>query len=139
MDCQDVTPELFGYHFGTLDEPRRSAVDEHLLGCAGCLRQYQRLKHALDGGGLAAPDPRVKARLRAAVMARTSSRGLTASARRVLSRPIPLYQGLAAACVAAAVALALSWAPRGAPAPSLGPDGAKVDSARPPYTPAAVL
>ena len=106
MDCRLIQGELIAYHFATIDVEERERVDEHLLVCNACLRTYLRLKRQIDGGAAReadGPAPRpsdaIRQRLRADVESafRPSSQERV---RRWLRRPIPLYQGIAAAAVA---------------------------------------
>jgi hypothetical protein len=113
-----LSPEtLIEYHFGTLEGPARTAVEETLLESEDALRAYLRLKRELDGAYSAedVPSPAAKARLRAAVQQEVGARqsqlaaaapavvlGLRADAKAerrsllaVFWRPIPLYQTLA--------------------------------------------
>jgi hypothetical protein len=105
MDCPLIQPELVGYHFATTSDDMRAEIDAHLLGCPKCLRAYLGIKHHIERGAAREERPSAAARdrLRAAVAVsfRSTPR---ARVRRWLGRPIPLYQGLAAALVAVAVA-----------------------------------
>jgi len=72
MDCRlkgvGVDELLVAYHFGTTSDEEREAIDEHLLSCSRCLRNYLRLKHHLDGEARALrPSSHVRERLRAEV------------------------------------------------------------------------
>lgn len=104
MECSVVQDELIAYHFATLSDATRDALEAHLTGCAGCLRAYLLLKRQIEGGAAApAEQPRpseaARRRLRAAVQAEFRPvpwRRLAA----LFSRPIPLYQGLCAAVLA---------------------------------------
>ena len=130
MDCALIQGRLIEYHFATLEDAGREAVEAHLLSCTACLRTYLALKAHVDRGAGAGevPSEAARLRLRAAIEARfrpTPTRRL----RRWLSRPVPLYQGLA---VAAVVAVVAALAPR--VARSLHSGGARpaeqVDTAR---------
>jgi hypothetical protein len=139
-----LSPEtLIEYHFGTLEGPARTAVEETLLESEDALRAYLRLKRELDGAYSAedVPSPAAKARLRAAVQQEVGARqsqlaaaapalvpGLRAGAKAerrsllaVFWRPIPLYQTLAVAAAAAVLVgflgLRQSGGDAGAPAP----------------------
>jgi hypothetical protein len=108
MDCALIQGKLIEYQFATLEDVDRETVEAHLLACKDCLRTYLALKAHVDRGSSAGdvPSEAARLRLRAAVEARFHSTA-TRRLRRWLSRPVPLYQGLAvAALVAAAVALA---------------------------------
>lgn len=131
MDCALIQGKLIEYQFATLEDADREGVEAHLLACTGCLRTYLALKAHVDRGSGAGetPSEAARVRLRAAVEGRfrsTPARRL----RRWLSRPVPLYQGLA---VAAVVAVAVALAP--GIAHSLRSAGARpaeqVDTARP--------
>jgi hypothetical protein len=131
MDCALIQGHLIGYQFATLADADRESVETHLLSCGACLRTYLALKARIDRGARSAegPSEAARVRLRAAVEARyqvTAARRF----RRWLSRPVPLYQGLA---VAALVAIAATLAPP--LARTLRSTGARpaerVDTARP--------
>lgn len=101
MDCRLIQGELIAYHFATTREEERERIDEHLLGCTTCLRAYLRLKRHIERGATLGDRPAsaVKQRLRADVEAAFRPSGRE-RVRRWLRRPIPLYQGIAAAAVA---------------------------------------
>ncbi len=113
MDCRMTQEALVAYHFGTAGDDERDAVDAHLLQCTSCLRAYLRLKHHVERGveamGSARPRPSdaVRRRIREDVAAIVRPRGGVARVRELLRRPIPLYQGLAVAAVAAGLAIGL--------------------------------
>jgi hypothetical protein len=126
MDCAVV--DLVGYHFATLADEERVKVDEHLVACTSCLRAYLALKHKVEDARGERPSEEARARLRAAVNERF--RPSAASRLRAwLGRPIPLYQGLAAAVVAVAIAALAPAVIQRVPRPL--PAGPYVDSARP--------
>jgi anti-sigma factor RsiW len=109
MDCPLIQADLIAYHFGVLPDGERRRVEEHLVACSACLRTYLSLKAHVDRGarGDEQPSERARLALRAAVEQRfrpTRGRRL----RRMLTRPVPLYQGLAAIAV---VAVSLALAP----------------------------
>jgi anti-sigma factor RsiW len=106
MDCRMIQEELFAYALGTSSEDDRDGVDEHMLSCTACLRAYLRLKRHVERGGqqAARPSAETRLRVRADVAALVRPRGV-ARVRRWLGRPIPLYQGLAVAAVAAGIAI----------------------------------
>ena len=141
MDCSVIAADLIAYHFGTTPDDARKRIDEHLLGCTDCLRAYLELKHHFASGVSrgARPSAAARQRLRAAV-ALEFTPSVPTRAVRWLRRPIPLYQGVAAAAVALALALiaplvAETRAPSRARAPddtnASAPRGERVDSARP--------
>ena len=110
MDCRMTQGELVAFTFGTASEEARDRVDLHLLTCTPCLRAYLRFKHHVERGASsgARPSDDVKARIRDDVAALVRPRG-AARVVRSLRRPIPLYQGLAVACVAAGIAVMSPW------------------------------
>jgi len=104
MDCAVTHGALVAYHFATLPDPERAAVEEHLLSCGSCARKYVALRAHVDRGGAdAGPSEAVRMRLRAAVEARFRPR-VARRARRWLTRPVPRYQGLAMVAVVAVLA-----------------------------------
>jgi anti-sigma factor RsiW len=114
MDCAGVAGGLVAYHLGTIADDERDAVEAHLISCASCLKTYLALKRAADHAGkLERPRPEVRERLRAEVL-RTFAAAKPEP--KSFRRRIPLYQGVALAAIAAAVALAapnvLQWAGR---------------------------
>ncbi|MGH7296301.1 MAG: anti-sigma factor family protein [Polyangiaceae bacterium] len=132
MDCTLNQSLLIGYHFATVTDGERSEVEKHLVDCQSCLRTYLALKAHVDRGTSDddAPSDGARARLRAAVEARfrpTPAWRL----RRWLTRPVPLYQGLA---VAALLLLAAALGPAVIRAVHPGSSthfAERVDSARP--------
>jgi len=129
MDCAGVASQLVAYHFATATDAERDAIDAHLLGCRPCLETYLALKRATDRGPLEKPSASVRARLRAEV----AETFRPAPRVGLMRRRIPLYQGLFAAAVAAAIALAVPSLLRSGPrAPLDAREGApRIDSARP--------
>jgi anti-sigma factor RsiW len=105
MDCRLIQGELIAYHFATAREEERERVDEHLLVCTACLRAYLRLKRHVERGSteVGRPSDALRDRLRRDVLAAFRPTGRE-RVRRWLQRPIPLYQGIAAAAVALFVA-----------------------------------
>ena len=68
MTCDAIEPELVGYHFGTLEDEKRRAVEEHLVSCPDCVRAFVELKRAIETSEEApAPSDASRARLRRAV------------------------------------------------------------------------
>jgi hypothetical protein len=70
MNCQQT--DWVGFHFATLEAPARAALENHLLVCPACLRDYLRVKRSLEAtleGPAGVPSPQLKARLFAAVAA----------------------------------------------------------------------
>lgn len=115
MDRCEVEESLLDYHLGTLVEEERDQVEAHLLQCTRCLAIYLGIKRTADARSRERPSDEARGRLRAEVertfagpggAARRSFPGLERGRSAPLfSRRIPLYQGLVAAAVAAAVAL----------------------------------
>ncbi len=66
MDCHVIQPHLVPYHFGLIDDAERLAVEEHLLACPHCLRDFITLKREMETSD-ARPSAAAKARLREAV------------------------------------------------------------------------
>ena len=104
MDCSLTQENLIGYHFATLEDPVRESIETHLVECTACLRTYLALKSHVDRGrAQEAPGEAARLKLRAAVEKRfrpTPARRV----RRWLTRPVPLYQGLALAVAIVVVA-----------------------------------
>jgi hypothetical protein len=130
-----IQGDLVAFTFGTSSDDERERIDAHLLGCTDCLQAYLRFKHHVEWGverGASLrerPSDETRRRIREDVAAAVRPRA-AARAAQWLRRPIPLYQGLAVACVAAGLVVAMPWmhdllAPREALAAS------RVDSARP--------
>lgn len=107
MDCAGVASHLVGYHFAALDDDVRDAIDAHLLGCKACLSTYLALKRAAERRPLEIPSAAVKERLRRDVVAAFPKKQVRPARVTLLARRIPLYQGLFAAALAAALALAI--------------------------------
>jgi len=131
MDCSLTLGNLIGYQFATVSDEERQQVEAHLVECTSCLRSYLALKaHADRGGDAEGPSEAARLKLRAAVAARFRPTP-TRRVGRLLTRPVPLYQGLA---VAAVVALAAALGPALARVvhPALSAHVAeRVDTARP--------
>ncbi len=66
MDCHVIELDLVPYHFGQIDDAARRAVEEHLVGCTQCLRDFIALKREMETSE-AIPSPTAKSRLRQAV------------------------------------------------------------------------
>lgn len=116
MDCAGVAGVLVAYHLGSIADDERDGVEAHLVSCASCIKTYLALKRAADHASDSLsrrPRPEVRARLRAEVM-----RAFAPPPQKLatFARRIPLYQGVALAAIAAAVALAapsfFQWARR---------------------------
>lgn len=102
MTCDGLRDELMGFHFATLDPDTRLRVEQHLLGCRGCLEEFLSLKRAVEGDGLdasdiPAPSEASRARLRRAVAAEVARPRAAPTSWRWWERAVPL--GLAAATV----------------------------------------
>ena len=96
MDCKLIEPELIGFHFGTLEDETRRAVELHLPGCATCVRAFLDTKRTLEAGGRGElPSEAARARLRQAV------------AREIALRRRPLRRSLALSLAVAAVAVGI--------------------------------
>jgi len=68
MSCDTVRPELVAYHFGTIELGARQAVEDHLTGCVGCLREFMALKRNMETAEEEPlPSRGVRERLRSAV------------------------------------------------------------------------
>jgi len=133
VDCTLIEKSLAGFHFGTLDEGERAALEAHLFGCPACVGAFLALKRAVEHGG---DDPGPSEASRLALRAAVARRLRTARLRRA---------GLWASGAAAAAALVIALfgalrpavdAPRtpGAASPALAapfadPSGV-IDSAR---------
>ncbi|MGO9713510.1 MAG: zf-HC2 domain-containing protein [Polyangiaceae bacterium] len=133
MDCRVILGELFAYTLGTSSEEERERIDEHLVACTSCLRAYLRVKRHVEREGAlgARPSDETRRRIRADVAAIVRPRG-AARIRHWLRRPIPLYQGLAVAAVAAGVAIGLPQALASIEAGKKAPETtARVDMSRP--------
>ena len=97
MTCDQSQAELTAFQLGVVDGAARGALEEHLLGCADCLRSFLRLKRAMETAELEpAPSDAVRVRLRAAVAAELAPAG------RWWERPLAF--ALAGAAVTAAFA-----------------------------------
>jgi hypothetical protein len=139
MDCTGVASHLVAYHFATVSDEERDAIDAHLLGCTTCLASYFALKRAADRSPLERPTASVKARLRAEIAASFPAKADAAGPARtavparvtLLARRIPLYQGLFAAAVAAAIALAVPTLLAQQRQRDVPEGTAQIDSARP--------
>jgi anti-sigma factor RsiW len=107
MDCTAVAENLVAYHVGAIEDADRAAIEEHLVGCRACLETYMAIKRAADRAAFERPRPEVRDRLRAEVAKAFPPRGKPPiqSPLAFLRRRIPLYQGVALAAVAAAIAL----------------------------------
>lgn len=130
MDCAAVASHLVTYHFAASDlaDEARDAIDAHLLECKTCLETYLSLKRAAEKRPLEKPSASVRARLRAEVAETFAPRprGIT-----FLVRRIPLYQGIAAAAVAAAIALVVPNLVRGEGRVHPRAASTEIDTARP--------
>ncbi len=73
MHCEDVRPELLGYHLGTCERPLRDDIDVHVMGCRDCLSTYLRHKRTCDDAAAfdERPSERVRQRLRATLALRS--------------------------------------------------------------------
>ena len=70
MSCEEIRPELLGFHFGETAPELRQSVEQHLLDCRDCLEEFLELKRAVEAPDLEVrPSPAARARLRRAVAA----------------------------------------------------------------------
>ncbi|MCU0682691.1 MAG: zf-HC2 domain-containing protein [Polyangiaceae bacterium] len=110
MGCLLNDGDLVAYHLGTAGDAERERLESHLVECPGCAQAYVKLKRHFEHAPGARPSDALRRQLRAEVEAAFRP----ALPRRFgswLRRPIPLYQGMAAALlVAVALGLAI-WAP----------------------------
>ena len=101
MSCQQIEPELVGYHFGVVDDDTRQQIEDHLVECPGCLRSFLALKRDLETADSGPrPSAALRARLRQDVAAEL---GLLPRRWAWWERPLAL--ALAGAAVVAAVFL----------------------------------
>jgi anti-sigma factor RsiW len=130
MDGHVSDEVLLTYYMGASEAPERERVDAHLAACGGCLRAFFDLKHHVEHPSEVAPRPSdaTRERLRASVEAAFRPT-LRARVRRALRRPIPLYQGVAAAVLAVALAVTVPSL-RGRSRHVAPPSGERVDTAR---------
>ena len=73
MDCEMTQSELVAYLFGVIEESARPSVEQHLLGCSSCLREFIALKRAAETAD-AEPSVGARDRLRRAVADELKSR-----------------------------------------------------------------
>jgi anti-sigma factor RsiW len=97
MSCDKVEPELVAYHFGTIDPEARQVVEEHLPGCARCLRSFIALKRDMETSeGEPPPSQEARSRLRLAVARELNARAPAPSRSwRWWERPLALGGALA--------------------------------------------
>ncbi len=70
MSCDEIRPELLGFHFGETEPEPRQTVEQHLLGCRSCLEEFLDLKRAVEAPDLEhRPSAAARDRLRRAVAA----------------------------------------------------------------------
>ena len=134
MDCTRL--DLIGYHFATLDEEGRREVEAHLKACSSCLEAFLAVKRHADGTTMGSrPSEAARTRLRREVE-RTFAPAPWREWLAWLVRPIPLYQGLAAATLVLVFtmlvpALGHSWRLQRTSLHGYGrEEGAAVDTAR---------
>lgn len=106
MNCQEAEKLMSLKLDGELDASRGRALDEHLLACPQCPRQWRRLQRMTD---LLAewPAPAASATMKERVIAASSRPAATARVRRGIHLRLPTAV-LAGAAVAAAVLVILS-------------------------------
>jgi len=129
MDGHVNDETLLTFTLGLSSDEERATVDPHLLTCPSCLRAFLDLKRQIERGATPAPRPSAAPRdkLRASVAAAFRP-SVAVRFGRALRRPIPLYQGMAAAALALAVAVLAPVALHGLPMSP--PGGERVDTAR---------
>jgi len=68
MRCEDFQANVVAWHFGEVTAEEREAAEQHLVGCAACLREYLKVKRELEAPA-EAPRPSAASRekLRGAV------------------------------------------------------------------------
>jgi anti-sigma factor RsiW len=137
MDCTGVASHLVAYHLGSIEGEVRDAIDAHLLSCTACLKTYLALKRAADARPSDRPSAEARARLRADVertFAKPRSgeeKGKESNVVPLFRRRIPLYQGLAFAAVAAAIAFAAPSFFQRFSHENVGDGAPEVDTSRP--------
>jgi anti-sigma factor RsiW len=120
MTCTEIQPELVAYHFGDVSDEARGAVEEHLLGCARCLKDFLALKREIETGESGPrPSPAARARLRAAVAEELGVCPRPARAWSWWERPLA-FGFAGSAVIGAVMAVRLLAAGSGAPPHSLG-------------------
>ncbi len=129
MDCAGVAGHLVAYHLGNVTDDERAAIEVHLVECGCCLKTYLALKRATDRTGLERPRPEIRARLRAEI-ARAFPPPNTHPRLAILGKRIPLYQGVALAVLAAAVALVAPAVMRRVPHGDVSTGAPAVDTSR---------
>ncbi|MFO0642115.1 MAG: hypothetical protein U0183_23015 [Polyangiaceae bacterium] len=72
--CARVRERLPGYHLVTLEAEDRSEVEQHLGSCLACVRELVAWKRAFEVDEGPVPPPRLRARVRAAVLAECAPR-----------------------------------------------------------------
>lgn len=130
MDCAGVASHLVAYHFAAVSEDERDTIDAHLVACTACLRTYLALKRAADARPAEKPSPEAKAKLRAEVARAFPPKKKKAPASALFARRIPLYQGIAFAAIAAAIALVAPSVVRSVSRPPIDDGAAEVDTSR---------
>ena len=142
MDCTGVASELVAYHLGSIEAETRDAIDAHLLECTACLKTYLALKRAADASPRERPSDEARRRLRAEVertfvrKSKESTTQETTTTKKenvvpLFRRRIPLYQGLAFAAVAAAIALGAPTLFQRFSRERVGDGAPEVDTSRP--------
>jgi anti-sigma factor RsiW len=70
-----IDGDLVGFHFGTLSSEERARVEDHLPGCARCVRAYLTVKSSIDGGAeRERPSELLKARIRRSIASEMQKR-----------------------------------------------------------------
>jgi anti-sigma factor RsiW len=102
--CDEWNEALVDLVFGEVPDELEIRLNEHLLSCAGCREEEERLLALRSdvGGAAAVPGPDLKTRVRA-TLPRRSARGAGAA----LRRPVPAYVAVAAGLLGAFLVIVL--------------------------------
>ena len=120
MTCTEIQPELVAYHFGDVSDEARGGIEEHLLACARCLKDFLELKREIEtGDGGPRPSPAARARLREAVAEELGVRPRPARAWSWWERPLA-FGFAGSAVVGAVMVVRLLAAGSGAPPHTVG-------------------
>jgi anti-sigma factor RsiW len=107
MDCPLIQVELVAFHFGSVPDTTRAAVEAHLLACPACLEAFLSLKREIETAAAAPrPSEASRLRLRRAVALEVAARD-PMRIERAWRRPLAF--GFAAATCAAALVAVLSF------------------------------
>lgn len=101
MDCRLIRPDLVAYHFGSVEEPSRGAVEAHLIECRECLTAYLALKREIETACASpAPSQAARDRLRHAVAREVARRPGSSAAPGRWRRPLAFIFAAAASAAA---------------------------------------